>query len=321
MRTINWGIIGTGNIARSFATDFKYTSGGKIVAAASRSLEKAREFCGDFQIETAYGSYEELYSDKNVDVVYVATPHHLHYINSKDAMMAGKAVLCEKPISISPAELESLWKIAEQSGQYLMEAMWTYFLPPITKAKEWTREGKIGTIKNIKADFAFKAEYDPMDRLFNPEFAGGALLDIGIYPIAFVWYIVDQFPKNITAISNMTETGVDMEETMIFEYEDQMIANLTASFAYDPPNNAIIAGTDGYILIPDFFMAKECFLYKGGKLVEHFKDDRQAVGYNYEIEAVNRDLAQGLKESEIMPLETSLRLQELMEAVKQKFDQ
>jgi predicted dehydrogenase len=200
-----------------------------------------------------------------------------------------------------------------------MEAMWTYFLPPISKAKEWISEGKIGKIRNIKADFAFKAEYDPDDRLFNPALAGGALLDIGIYPIAFTWLVIDQFPENITVFPNMTDTGVDLEETMIFEYKDQVLANLTASFAYDPPNNAIISGTDGYIFIPDFFMAKECFLYRQGKLAEHFSDNRQAVGYNYEIEAVNRDLARGLKESEIVPLAVSLKLQELMEAVKRKF--
>lgn len=319
MQEIKWGIVGTGNIAGSFSSDFKYTSGGKIIATASRSMEKAKQFCEEYGIDKPYGSYEELFKDPDVDVVYIATPHHLHFQNTSDALKAGKAVLCEKPITTNAGDCKKLIDIAKTSNQYLMEAMWTCFLPPIQKAMEWIKQGRIGSIKNIKADFAFKAPEDPFGRLYNPELAGGALLDIGIYPIALTWLILKQGPEKMSVFSSKAQTGVDLEETMIFEYPNAIIANLSASFALKLPWEALIAGTDGYIKIPDFFMAKECSLFHDDQLVDKFVDDREAVGYNYEIDAVQQDLMHGKKASSIVPLDFSLKLQEIMDQVKKQF--
>jgi predicted dehydrogenase len=319
MEKIRWGIVGIGSIARSFAKDFKYSTGGQLVAAASRSIGKAQQFCDEFGLNKAYGSYEELFRDSDIDVVYIATPHHLHFQNSSDALLAGKAVLCEKPITTSAEDCEKLVKIAKSCDQYLMEAMWTYFLPPIQKAIEWIDQGRIGSLKNIKADFAFKAPVDPEGRMYNPEFAGGALLDIGIYPIALSWLIMKQSPQKMTVFSKKAMTGVDLEETMIFEYPNAILANLSASIALKMPWEALIAGTDGYIRIPDFFMAKECLLFLEDQLIDSFVDDRMAVGYNYEIDEVNRNLTDGKKESTVMPHVFSLKLQEIMDQVKQNF--
>jgi predicted dehydrogenase len=319
MQEIKWGIVGTGNIASSFATDFKYTSGGSMIAVASRSAEKAKQFCKEYGIERPYGSYEALFQDKDVDAVYIATPHHLHFQNASDALLAGKAVLCEKPLTVNARDCQKLMDIAKTSNKYLMEAMWTYFLPPIQKATQWLEQGRIGSIKNIKADFAFKAPEDPYGRLYNPELAGGALLDIGIYPIALTWLILKQVPEKMSVFSRKAQTGVDVEETMIFEYPNGILANLTASFAYRTPAEAVIAGTDGYIKIPDFFMAKECSLFHDDQLVDKFVDDREAVGYNYEIDAVHQDLMHGKKASSIVPPDFSLKLQEMMDQVKGRF--
>jgi dihydrodiol dehydrogenase / D-xylose 1-dehydrogenase (NADP) len=319
MKTVNWGIVGTGNIASSFARDFAFTTGGKITAVASRNMESAGKFCDRFAIEKAYGSYDELFEDQSIDIVYIATPHHVHYQNAADAMKSGKAVLCEKPITTCANDCKKLIEISHSTGSYLMEAMWTSFLPPILKAKEMIAAGNIGSIKKIKADFCFKANYNPSGRLFNPELAGGALLDIGIYPIALTQLILGEFPEKISVFSYKANTGVDLEETMIFEYKSGVIANLTSSLAYQMPCDALIVGEDGYIHIPDFFMARECFLYRNAQLVEHFRDPRTAVGYNYEIEAVQHDLMLGRTASQIMPLENSLELQKIMDAVRRKF--
>ena len=319
MKTINWAIVGTGNIARSFAHDFAYTTGGKILAVGSRNLNRARAFCDAFAIEDAYGSYAEIFEDNRIDVVYIATPHHLHFQIAADAMNAGKAVLCEKPITTNVGDCHKLMEISRSTGCYLMEAMWMYFLPPIMKAKEWVATGIIGTVKNVKADFAFKPAYEPSGRLFNAALAGGALLDIGIYPIALAQLMLTEFPEKISVISHKANTGVDMDETMVFEYKNDAVANLTASLAYQMPCDALIVGDEGYIHIPDFFKAKECALYRNDVLIERFQDHRKAVGYNFEIEAVQRDLSQSRKASEIMPQETSLMLQKIMDTVKQSF--
>ncbi len=320
MRKINWGIIGTGNIAHSFARDFVYVNHGKLVAVASRSLDKAKDFADEFNISKAFGSYAEMYNSNEIDAVYIATPHNAHLQNSTDALKASKAVLCEKPIAINPNECNRLMDIAKSTGNYLMEAMWTYFLPAIVEAQKWIEDGKIGKIKYIKADFGFKANIKSETRLFDPKFAGGALLDIGIYPIAMAWLIYKQTPEKVSVFSKQTNTGVDSEETMIFEYANGEVANLAASILYNMPNEAIIMGDKGMLRIPDFFMAKECFLYENGDLKEHFTDPSKCVGYNYEVDAVSLDLLEGKKESAVVPLHTSLKIQELMEIVKRSFN-
>ena len=320
MKIINWGIIGTGNIANSFATDFTYSEGGKLIAVASRSIENAIKFAQKFKIKNIYGSYEELYNDPEVDVVYIATPHNLHFKNVSDAIKKGKAVLCEKPITINPEECHQLIDLCRSTNTYLMEAMWTYFLPPILKAREWIAENRIGDVRYMRADFGFKAEFKQQGRLFNPDLAGGALLDIGIYPIALAWLIYNQVPEQITVNLKRASTGVDTEEIMVFKYKDGSMANLTASLLYKMPNDAIIIGDQGYIKIPDFFMANECFLYNNDdEVIEHYLDQRKSKGYNYEINAVNQNLLSGKKQSDVIPLSTSIKLQEIMAMVYQKF--
>lgn len=319
MRKINWGIIGTGNIAHSFARDFVYVNQGNLVAVASRSLDKAQGFADEFNISKAFGSYAEMYNSNEIDAVYIATPHNAHLQNSTDALKAGKAVLCEKPITINPNECRRLMDIAKSTGNYLMEAMWTYFLPAIVEAQKWIEDGKIGKVKHIKSDFGFKANIKSEARLFDPQFAGGALLDIGIYPIAMAWLIYKQTPEKVSVFSKKEDTGVDSEETMIFEYANGVVANLAASILYDMPNEAVIMGDQGIIRIPDFFKAKECFLYENGDIKEHFTDPTKCVGYNFEVDAVNMDLLEGKKESAVVPLSTSLKIQELMAMVIKKF--
>jgi len=319
MKTINWGILSTGNIAHSFARDFQYSEGGIIKAVASRTVENATAFARKYKIEKPYGSYKELFGDPDIDIIYIATPHNLHFQNSSLALKSGKAVLCEKPITVNPQECQQLIELSTSTNTYLMEAMWTFFLPPILKAKEWIKNGKIGKVRHIRAEFCYQAEYDPNNRLFNPDLAGGVLLDIGIYPIAISYLIYNQLPESITVNSQKAKTGVDHEETMLFHYSDGSTAHLHASFLYNMPNEVIITGNRGYIKIPDFFMARECFLFMEGNLTEHYKDQRKSVGYDFEVNAVNQDLISGKKQSEIVPLDTSLNIQKIMAMVMKQF--
>ena len=265
------------------------------------------------------GTPGELFHDKDIDVVYVGTPHNFHFSNVQEAIKNGKAVLCEKPITVNPHECKKLIELSIKHHVFLMEAMWTYFLPSIQVAKRWIDEGKIGKIRYLSADFGFKVSYEPQSRLFNPKLAGGALLDIGIYPIALAWLVFEEIPQSVDVNAKISETRVDTEETMNFKYADDTSAKLTASFECDLPNEAVIMGEDGYIRIPDFFMTRECYLYKNDKMIKHFEDERASIGYNYEIEEVNNCLKNNSLESQIMTLNNSLKIQEMIHLVKSKF--
>lgn len=320
MTEINWGILGTGNIANSFAKDFKYSKGCVIKAVGSRTNKSAQLFADNYSIERAYGSYEDLYTDPQIDVIYIATPHNFHFQNASDALNNGKAVLCEKPITVSPEECKRLMEIAWQNNVILMEAMWTYLLPAIRKAKAWINNDEIGKIKSINAEFGFKADYDPNSRLFDPNLAGGALFDIGIYPIAMALLVTGQVPENIQVDAVLDNSGIDYEEYMCFQYQQGIKANLISTINTDLSNDAIIHGEKGTIKIPDFYMAQKAVIYDiKGNLLEQFIDDRASVGYNFEIDEVNMNIRDGKLESDIVPLDTSLKIQEMMMMVKDQF--
>lgn len=318
MEYIKWGIISTGTIAHSFAQDFNFIDNGKVVAVASRSGKKAEDFAIQYNITKAYGTYDELFADDEINAVYIATPHNFHFKNTLDALNFGKSVLCEKPITVNPQECRELINVSRATGIYLMEAMWTYFLPANLKAQEWIADGKIGTIKHIKADFGNQVPYDPEGRMYNPELAGGALLDMGIYPIALAWLFYKKDPDEISVISRKAPSGVDDDVVMLFKYHDSA-ATLTTTFRCKLPNYAFIIGDEGYIMIPDFWRAKECMLFKGEDCIDHFTDDRKSLGLNFETEAVNNDILNNKKESKVMPLAYSLKLQQHMNLVMQKF--
>ncbi len=315
---IRWGIVSTGNIAHSFAQDMQFVPDGEVVAVASRNGEKAKDFAQQYDIPRAHETYQDLFDDPNVDAVYIATPHNLHYQNSLDAMAAGKAVLCEKPLTINPAENRSLLAKAREDKIYLMEAMWTYFLPALHTARRWIDEGRIGTVRHIKADFGFKMNYDPDGRLYNPALAGGALLDIGIYPIALAWFFMERDPLSMKVAARKAPTGVDDDVVMIFDYPE-IVATLSCTFRCVLPNAAHIVGDEGIITLPEFWHGPSCHLYKDLKEVDTFVDDRESRGYHYEIAAVNADLKAGKLESDTMPHATSQKLQDHMAAVMRLF--
>jgi dihydrodiol dehydrogenase / D-xylose 1-dehydrogenase (NADP) len=316
-KKVQWAILGAGKIAHKFAQDFSATSNGEIVAVASRDLIKGRAFADQYNIPKVL-TYNDLYNNGNIDVVYIATPHNFHYSQSLSCLNNGKSVLCEKPVTINDIELKHLVSVAREKKLFFMEALWTYFLPSIIKAREWLQVGKIGNLKLIQADFAFAMEFNPEGRLFNPLLAGGALLDLGVYLVAFSTYFLGRRPEAIKALGHLGRTNIDESVSMIFQSAD-VICSLTASIVTRGTNKGFLFGTNGYIVCPDFYKTFSAELYSGDhKLLESFKDDRSTWGYNYQIQHVTDCLLNGILESNIVSHSKSLEIQEIMTLVRRQ---
>jgi dihydrodiol dehydrogenase / D-xylose 1-dehydrogenase (NADP) len=315
-KVIKWGILGTGGIASAFARDLEFAKNTEKLAVGSRTKESAEKFAEEHGVARAYGSYEELVKDSDVDAIYIATPHPFHKENAMACLRAGKAVLCEKPFTINSGELEEVIQFAREQKLFLMEAMWTKFLPPILKVREWIESGKIGEVLMVKADFGFRAPWQPERRLLNAALGGGALLDVGIYPVTFATMIFGTNPEKILSTAHIGETGVDEQFSILMSYPSGKTATLNGAFRIDLTNEAHIYGTEGSIRIPSFHSAKSAFLYKNGKEAETFLDDRQSAGYAFEIEEVGRCLNQGLLESPVVPLDESLKIMKLMDGIR-----
>ncbi|MDO3408361.1 Gfo/Idh/MocA family oxidoreductase [Saccharibacillus sp. CPCC 101409] len=316
---IKWGIIGTGWIADQFAADLKHASNGELYAVGSRTLESAREFAGKFDIPQAYGSYEELVGDPEVDAVYVGTPHPFHKENVLTALNAGKAVLCEKPFTVNAKELDEMIETAREKKLFLMEAMWSRFLSPLVQVRKWLSEQKIGEIRIVKAEFGFDAGWNPEGRLLNPELGGGALLDAGVYPVSFASMVFGPNPQSVWTTAHIGETGVDEHFSILLDYGSGRTASLNGGVRLNMPNDAYIHGTNGYIHIPQFLFAKEATLYVSGEepvTVTDDREDRGIKGYAYEAEEVGRALLEGRRESGIISLAESLGIMRLLDNVR-----
>ena len=316
--TIRWGIVSTGRIAHQFAQDFEFVTNGQLHAISSRSQDSADRFAAKHKIPRAYPSYHAMLEDDDIDAVYIATPHNNHFENTVDAMSAGKAVLCEKPFTVNTGECEELIRQAEESGVYVMEAMWTYFLPAIQKARQWVKEGRIGHVLHVKADFGYPLPYRPDRREYNVENAGGCLLEMGIYPVALAWYFLQQDPKSMHTVARFAPNGVENDVVTVWNYLHS-VATLASSFRAKLQNWAYIIGEEGYIAIPNFWRADQCQLFHLDQQVDQFNDGRKSLGFNYEATAVGEDLLNGRTQSRMMPLSTSLRFQQHMDQVKAQF--
>ena len=314
---IKWGIVGAGNIAHSFSKDLALVIGGELTAVASRDLDKARSFANEYGAPNAFGSYEELFTSDTVDVIYIATPHTTHAELSIAAMKAGKNVLCEKPVGVNKGEVEAMTKVAKENNVFFMEALWTRFNPTIKKVKELVDNGTIGDIGYLHADFAFYAlDRDENGRLLNPALAGGSLLDIGIYPI-FLSYLMLGIPKDIKATANFYKTGVEVQISMIFNYEKAQ-AILYSGLNSNSEMKAEIAGSKGSIFVhPRWHETSGYTLEINGdsSVVEVGKVGK---GYTYEIEEVHKCLNVGKTESDLWSHQNSRDLIEIMDTIRSK---
>jgi len=323
MEKVRWGIVSTGRITHQFVQDFIYVPNGEVVAVASRSQHSADTFAGKYGIPRAYAGYQRLLEDPQVDAIYVATPHTMHFQNTLDAISAGKHVLCEKPFTINPGESEQLFKVAQQSPSFVMEAMWTYFLPAIQQALQWVEQGRIGKLRQVKADFGYpQLPFDPGRREYNADLAGGCLLEMGIYPVALAWLFMQQDPAKIQVVAHRAPNGVEDDVVMMFDYGEQTegaVATLATSFRSKLQNWAYIIGEEAYIAIPNFWRASECSLLHLDTRIDHFEDGRASLGFNYETIASNEDILAGRQQNSIMPWNTTLRLQQHMADVRNLF--
>jgi len=318
MENLKWGIVSAGRICEQFVSDMKFVQGAKVQAVAARNIEHAKEFANKHDIEKHYGGYQALFDDPEVDVVYIGTPHTAHFQQCYDAICAGKHVVCEKPLVVSPKECTDLIEHAKQHNVYFMEAMWTYFLPAIKQARTWVDEGKIGEIKHVKADFGYPLPYDPTRREYDKDLAGGCLLEMGIYPLAIASYFLGENINDWFVSSHLADNGVE-DDVLMIGHCGQAKATLATSFQCKLNNYAYIIGDKGYIALHDFWRANCAQLFVLEEEVERFVDDRESLGFDFEAQAVVDDIRQGKRESNIVPHSRSLWLQEKMAAIKARF--
>ena len=317
MEPLRWGILATGAIARKFTADLHASGVGRAVACGSRTIEGARAFALEFGIPRAYGSYGELARDTEVEAVYVATPHNFHLEDALACLRSRKAVLCEKPLTVNTKQATQLFDAAEENGVFLMEALWTYFLPALVQARRWWTEGAIGEIRLIQADFGYRSAYDPLGRIYNPALAGGALLDVGVYPLSLAQLVAGNKTPRVKAAARMAPSGVDESTSMLVDWHSGIRAHLSCSVGLETPHQAKIYGTEGTITLPDFWKAKTAILENSGRRLI-FEDGRTTAGYDYEALAVAEAVRAGRKEDPIVSRAFSLRLASTMDSIRKQ---
>ena len=317
-RKIKWGILGAGRIATSIADCLKYVPDSELLAVGSRDLLKAQNFAADYNIPRSYGSYEDLVSDSDVDVIYIATPHNLHLEHSLLALNHNKHVLCEKPLGVNQREVEIMIEKAGEKHLFLMEALWSRFLPNIIKIKKLVESGEIGEVKFMTASFCFRSNNEPENRLFNKDLCGGTILDIGIYNI-FLSLLILGMPKSIKAMADISDQGIDNSCSYTFKYENEALAVMHSSFMATSPVIAEIHGSKGKIVLEDrwFCLGKVKLIPNDGS-EEVFEYESKSKGYQYEVQEVTDCILKGKTQSDQWSLNDSLKLVQLMDSVRKE---
>jgi len=318
-RPIGWGIMGCGAIAHKFVEALIKVSGAKLQAAGSRSMEKARNFANQYGAERAHGSYESLIQDPEVDIVYIATPHNYHRENATLCLNHNKHVLCEKPMTVNASETEELIALARANRLFLMEAVWMRFFPVMSNLRTWLNDDIIGDIHMLKADFGISRPFEPKNRLFSPSLAGGALLDVGIYPINFCQMIMKEKPGKIHSSAYIGTSGVDEQSACLLTYEHGAMGLLSCAIRTKTNHNAEIIGSKGIITIPSFWKGEEATITnEDEEPISHlFPFDEN--GYEYEIKEVHRCLNKKLLESPLMPLGETLSIMQIMDEIREQW--
>jgi predicted dehydrogenase len=312
---IRWGILATGWIATSFTEDLKLLPGAIVAAVGSRTQEAAERFAATHAIPRAHGSWQALAEDPDIDVVYVATPHPAHYAATKLCLDAGKAVLCEKPFTLDRPSAAALVDLARSRDLFLMEAMWTRANPAIRRVAELVADGAIGEVTSVYADFGLQGPFEPTHRLRALELGGGALLDLGVYPITLAHLLLG-VPDEIRAWAKLNPEGSDARTGVLFGYASGALALLQCGIMGETSQRASIIGTAGRIEIPRLFFRPDRFtLYRGGE-AEEFEVPYLGNGMNHEAAEVMRCLRAGEKESPLVPHRTSLEIMAILDDIR-----
>ncbi len=320
-KTIRWGILGCGKIARKFASDLALVKNARLVAVGARSAESAKTFSQEFNSSKAYGSYQQLAADEDVDVIYVATPHAFHYEHVMLCLKRKKAVLCEKAFAINARQAKEMIAFARSQKVFLMEAFWTRFLPHYQKVKELIAQNKIGAIKYIHAEFGFKPSAPISPRIYDLALGGGSLLDIGVYPIFFALDLLGS-PNQISATVSFTPSGADEQCAIQLTYANGATAQLFSSFQSNLANGADVVGDLGRMRLTHRFHGPTTQLEfysttQESKQVIEF-EVAKGFGYEYEAQHVTDCLLDGLTESPTRKLEDTLLLMETLDRIREK---
>ena len=316
--SLRWGILGTGWIAEQFVADI-LASGFTVAAVGSRSDDSAAAFAEKFGIASAHGSYEALVADPEVDIIYVATPHPMHAENSTLAVNGGKHVLVEKPFTLNADEAEKLVDLAAEKNIVVLEAMWTRWLPHMVRLREILAAGTIGDVRTVIADHNQKLPSDPKHRINNPELGGGALLDLGIYPVSFAWDVLGE-PTTVNAISSPTATGVDRQTAILLGYADGQQAVLHTALDTAGPNSASVIGTDGWIAISGTFYVPTSFTVydSAGTVVEEFDTTVAERGMQFQAWEAERLVAAGVTAGDVLPPSQSVAIMRTLDEVRRQ---
>ncbi len=320
MKTIRWGILGTGRIAHKFASDLKLVQDAELIAIGSRSQQSADEFSEVFPVKYVHDSYEALAQNPEVDVIYIATPHNLHYENTILCLNYSKAVLCEKPFAMNTRQAAAMISFAKEKKVFLMEALWTKFQPHYIKMQEMIGQGLLGEIRSVLANFGFIPIPPVPARLFDPALGGGTVMDIGIYNVFIAMSALGK-PDHIDAVMTPAPTGVDEQCTILFRYKNGAMAQLFSTFSSNLATEADICGTEGRIRLTSRF-------YEPSSTVEYYKervDSKEIIpvakepgfGYQYEARHVNDCLQKGLTESPVVSFADTLLLMETLDKIRQ----
>lgn len=315
-KKVKWGIIGLGEIAHQFASAFQ-SDVAELVAVGSRSKEKATAFARQYNIPTAYGSYEDLYNDETIDVIYLATPNSYHAENMLDILHAGKHVLCEKAITMNKAELDKVLELANQKELIVAEAMTIYHMPIFNEIKKRIASQEFGELKLASAYFGSLKEADPQNRFFNPELGGGALLDIGVYALSFVQYFLDADPLEVNTLVKLYETGVDEMGTISYSTTEGTLGNVTLSFRGKLPKQGVVVCENAYITFMDYPRATQAVItYPDGE-TEVVTAGNEEEALRYEMENISKMILDG---TDLSNIHHTVQVNRLMDQVASKWE-
>ncbi|MBT8216422.1 MAG: Gfo/Idh/MocA family oxidoreductase [Acidimicrobiia bacterium] len=314
---VTWGILGAGSIAGALVHAIR-AEGGTVRAVASRSAERVAAFATEFEIEHGLVGYDTLLADPEIDAVYVATTNDLHHRNALDAIAAGKAVLCEKPFALNLAQAEEIAAAARAAGVFVMEAMWMRFIPAIEALLAAVTDGAVGSVQSVHADFAFNAGAGPGHRLVEPSLGGGALLDLGVYTIAFAHLVLGE-PSTVKAQARIGASGVDEQVATVLGFPDGSVATGYASFVAASPMEGRVVGTDGYVRVHAPFHNPDRFDVVGLDGATTINEVPHGdTGYRFEIAEVHRALRAGETESPRRPLADTLAIMKILDEVRRQ---
>lgn len=315
--TLRWGILGPGGIARAFTGDLR-TAGLEVAAVGSRRQQTADAFASDFGIAHAHGSYEDLVADPDVDIVYVATPHPMHAANALLAIEAGKHVLVEKPFTLNAAEAADVRDAAAERGVLAMEAMWTRYLPHMVRIRELVASGALGEVRAVMADHTQLLPSDPAHRINALELGGGALLDLGVYPISFAWDILGA-PLSIAASARLGDAGSDTEVATVMVHESGALSTTLSASRAAGPNTATVIGTEARIEIDRVWYSATSFRVVGpdGGVREEYRSDIEGRGMQYQALAAERLIGEGRTDSDILPIDETVAIVETLDEIRE----